>query len=81
MSNVVACLCHRDLAHVIRLGTGLELLECQGCGLYTRRERPEPETLVAHYRQEYWTQYAAEHATEARSNLFEHVMDRLQHSR
>lgn len=77
MTQATSCLCHQHLARAVRLESGLELLECEGCGLYARRERPDPQLLASHYRDEYWTQFAAEQATEARSNLFRHVMTRV----
>lgn len=77
MVQATSCICHQHLARAVRLESGLQLLECEGCGLYARRDRPEPERLASHYREEYWTHFAAEQATEARCNLFMHVMTRL----
>ncbi len=77
MGQALSCLCHQHLARAVRLESGLELLKCEGCGLYARQDRPEPELLASHYRDEYWAHFAAEQATEARSNLFAHVMTRV----
>ncbi len=77
MVQATSCICHQHLARAVRLESGLQLLECEGCGLYARRDRPDPERLASHYREEYWTHFAAEQATEARSNLFAHVMTRV----
>ncbi|GKS58654.1 hypothetical protein YTPLAS18_21810 [Nitrospira sp.] len=77
MTEAVACACHHHLAYARRLESGLELLECQGCGLYARRDLPAADRLAAHYRTEYWVRYATEQTTDARANVFRHVMKRV----
>ncbi len=67
------CPCGSAYASRVNLANGLDLLQCQRCGLLVRAQMPPEEILAARYREEYWADYGEEQLGSARDNVHAHA--------
>ena len=67
------CPCGSAPASRVNLANGLDLLQCQRCGLLVRAQMPPEEILAARYREAYWADYGEEELGSARDNVHAHA--------
>ncbi len=70
-----SCLCGDQAGRPWEMRPGVQVVWCKTCGLLVRHPRPEPETLLKFYREEYWARFADEQAGAGRHNLFREALD------
>jgi len=69
------CPCGSAPASRVNLANGLDLLQCQRCGLLVRGQVPPDEVLASRYREDYWSRYGEEQVGSGRDNVHAHAWE------